>query len=421
MTPGEIVIFRKRKEPCCGIFLSAGEGVMTVLSEEGKTMPITGEKIAFLTGIKSAHSTNDERKMDMRRLRKELEEAKDSFDLQALWENLAHSEKIVSFGDILSVYSRETETPPDEALRLFWAIDKNTVYFKREKGGYMPLAAGHVEKTLARRKKQVENERQEAFSIKWIKSVLNGSEHEPDGFDREACVKTVMAYVQNTEDSPAFKNACRFLPKAGIKDPEAAVEFLIRTGDLPEGSDPEMIRYGIGEGFSPEALEESSRLVSGFAPPDFLEDLTGLETFSIDSKTTEDIDDAISLELTQTEARVGIHIANVAVCIKPGGALDRGALSSAETMYLPERRVDIFPADLVKARLSLLEGAPRAALSLLITFDLESFQIKNFRFAPSRISVRKNMSYETADVLFQSSAEWKKLWQICAHLKQKKD
>ncbi|QMU56489.1 MAG: RNB domain-containing ribonuclease [Candidatus Mycalebacterium zealandia] len=420
MKPGEIVIFRKRKEPCCGIFISSEDGAVTVFSEEGKNMRVSDDKVAFSAGITLDLKTDAEWKMEMRRLRKNLEAAKDGFDLKPLWEHFAGAGETVSFGEILSVYSSGSEPDADEILKLFWAVDKDTVYFKRYKGGYRPLAEKCVEKVLARVKKRAMDKIQGDLSEQWIRSVLSGSEFEPEGFDRQRCVKAVIAYIENAEENPAFKTAHAILSNTGIKDSAEATELLIESGDLPEGSDPVMIAARIKDGFSPEALEESARLISGKTETGSLEDLTALETFSIDDETTEDIDDAISLETSETCLRVGVHISNVALIIRPDGALDREAKQAAETMYFPERRVDIFPSELIKGRLSLIEKTERAALSVFMDFDPCTLEMSDFRFAATKISVKRNMTYDEAEGLIETGGDWKKLAEICAALKHKR-
>lgn len=420
MKTGEIVIFRKRKEPCCGIFISSQDGVVTVFSEEGKNMSVSDDKVAFGTGITLDLQTNHERKTEMRRLRKDLEAAKGGFDLKPLWEHFARAGRAVSFGEILSLYSSGAGPTADEILKLFWAVDKDTVYFKRDKGDYLPLAGQSVEKTLARVRKRAMDKVQDDLSEQWIKSVFAGPASEPEGFDRERCVKAVMAYIENAEENPAFKTAGAILSQAGIKDPAEATQLLIKSGDLPRGADPVMIAARIKDGFSPEALEEAERLISGKTDAVFLEDLTALETFSIDDETTEDIDDAISFETCETGLRVGIHIANVALAVRPDGALDREARQAAETMYLPERRADIFPSELITGRLSLIQGTERAALSIFMDFDPQTSEMSGFEFHATKISVKRNMTYGEAERLIEAEGDWKKLAEICAALRRKR-
>lgn len=416
---GEIVIFRKRQEPSCGVFLSSSAGKLTVVSEEGKQLSFPEEKVAFLTGIKVKDGLSPrEMTMEMRKLRKNLEEARGDFDLKPLWLELS-GQGAVSFEYAARCFPRALS--PEETLKLFWAVDKDAVYFRRQSGGYVPLPPEDVEKTLARLKRHAEKEQQQRLAVRWIKSVQDGDPAEPDGFDRAACVAALMAYIENAEHLPAFKDARVILTKTGLSDPALTVRFLIETGDLPEGSDPAIIKAGIDKGFSSEAMEQAARLLSGDVNFGDLEDLTGLEAFSVDDETTEDIDDAISVELTGAGARVGVHIANVALCIKPESPLDRAAMETAETVYLPERRADIFPLELIKGRLSLAGGGPRAALSLLMDFDEEAREVKSFRFVSSKIVVRKNLSYAEADAMIESSPEWGRLAQICANLKEARE
>lgn len=51
-------------------------------------------------------------------------------------------------------------------------------------------------------------------------------------------------------------------------------------------------------------------------------DYRGMPVFTIDSAETKDIDDAISLEKTDTGYRLGVHIADVSHYVRPGSALD---------------------------------------------------------------------------------------------------
>ncbi|MGI9558545.1 MAG: ribonuclease catalytic domain-containing protein [Thermodesulfobacteriota bacterium] len=425
MKAGEIVIFRKRKEPSFGVFLSslpasgetAGAEQMTVFSEEGREISVAADKAAFFTGIFLEGGQGRELANHLRRLRKEMEAERVKIDLRPAWEKLRGA-GAVSFEEIVSAFFPETPEPHDK-LKLFWAVDKDAVYFRREKDGYTPLSPECVEKTIDRAKRRSENARQDEMAERWIRSVMDGKPEEPEGFDRRRCVKTVMDYIENTEDSAGFRDARRLLSKAGIRDSAYATGFLIKTGDLPEGTDPAMVRAGITDGFPPEAAAECAGVIA--APlPDFLEDFTGLAAFSVDDETTRDIDDAISVEKSPAGWRVGAHIANVATAISPDSALDRAALSAGETLYLPERVVDIFPPELISGRLSLTAGKERAALTLFMDFD-ENLEMTGFSFHASKIRVEKNITYPEADEMIESLPEWKTLERICEHLKKRRD
>jgi len=83
---GEIVVFRKRKEPSLGMVLRGQDGKVVVFSEEGKEMEVNPERVVLSTGITLGEGlTQSERKLELRKLRRELEERKNSIDLKTLW------------------------------------------------------------------------------------------------------------------------------------------------------------------------------------------------------------------------------------------------------------------------------------------------------------------------------------------------
>lgn len=75
----ELIAYRKRREPTLGVVLRVHPDKITVLSEDGKHYAVEPKKIVLLTGITVPETlTDSERKLEMRKWRRELEEKKDS-------------------------------------------------------------------------------------------------------------------------------------------------------------------------------------------------------------------------------------------------------------------------------------------------------------------------------------------------------
>jgi len=79
----------------------------------------------------------------------------------------------------------------------------------------------------------------------------------------------------------------------------------------------------------------------------------------------------------------------------------------------------MFPTELIKERLSLVEGTKRKALSLLVDFD-NDYNLKGYRFANSKILVRENISYEKASEYFDTDPLGNKIKQIAENLRAKR-
>ena len=136
---GEIVVFRKRKEPSLGMVLRGQDGKVVVFSEEGKEMEVNPERVVLSTGITLGEGlTQSERKLELRKLRRELEERKNSIDLKTLWECVCEFETELPLKDLMDLYFSGDEIEDRDLLLFFWAIDKDDIYFKRGEGGYIP-------------------------------------------------------------------------------------------------------------------------------------------------------------------------------------------------------------------------------------------------------------------------------------------
>ena len=420
-SPHEVVLFRKRKEPSLGIFIRALGDKLTLFSEEGREADIDPDKVAFISGLKiEGEFTASEKKLKLRDLRRDLDEEKQGIDLVTIWECYEGSGDEVPFDELLSLYFGERGVSDRERLALFWAVDKDDIYFRRGEEGYTPRTEEEAGEII--KKKETEEKKKEELekALYWAKGVLlgnppvNGASNEVSGY--VDLLRGYITYLDKFSRSPEAKS---FLSEIGIRDVEGALEFLIKAGVWQEDEDPILKRFSIRDDF-PEGVEiESDRLISDGLPGEGFEDLTGLDIFSIDDENTEDIDDALSVRETADGTEVGIHISNVAALVPKWSDADEEAGRRGETIYLPEKRIHMFPLRLVKERLSLVERTERLSLSLFVTFDGEN-NIKSQRFTNSIIRVRKNMSYAEGSEFFQNDPGGIRMREIALRLRNRR-
>ncbi|MCI0480621.1 MAG: ribonuclease catalytic domain-containing protein [Candidatus Dadabacteria bacterium] len=420
-SPHEVVLFRKRKEPSLGIFIRALGDKLTLFSEEGREVDVDPDKVAFISGVRiEGEFTASEKKLKLRDLRRDLDEEKQGIDLVTIWQCYEGSEDEVPFDELLSLYFGEKGASDRERIALFWAVDKDDIYFRRGEGGYAPRTPEEAGEII--KKKETEEKKKEDLekALYWAKGVLmgnppsNGALNEVSGY--VDLLRGYVTYLDKFSRSPEAKS---FLSEIGIRDVEGALEFLIKAGAWREDEDPILKRFSIRDDF-PDGVEiESDRLIGEGLPGEGFEDLTGLDIFSIDDENTEDIDDALSIRQTDGGTEVGIHISNVAALVPKWSDADEEAGRRGETIYLPEKRIHMFPLRLVKERLSLVEGRERLSLSLFVTFDGEN-NIKGQRFTNSLIKVRKNMSYTEGSEFFQTDPGGIRMREIALRLRNKR-
>jgi exoribonuclease-2 len=418
--PDEVVVFRKRSEPSFGVLRDSLGDRVSVFSEEGRELEVDSTRFVFSTGIKlGSELTQSEKKLRLRELRRELEEKRGNVDLRTLWECVFDAERELSLEELLELYFGKGEPLSEDVLSFFWAVEKDDLYFKRENGGYRPRAPKEVEETLLRKESERRRSIEQRAAIAWARSVIEGREFEEEGFNFTNYIELIKGYVIHLDRFERSGEAKSFLSQVGIRDVEGAIEFLIKTGNWREDEDPLFKRLGIDERFPKRVCEEAERVIEEPDPYEGMEDLTRLETYSIDDETTEDIDDAISIEEVPEGVMVGVHITNVAAFIPKWSLLDEEASRRGETIYLPEGHIHMFPPDLIREKLSLFEGSPKPAVSLLALFD-ENCNLKSYRFTKSRIIVRKNLSYTEAEGFLRSGFPRSRLIEIALSLRRRR-
>lgn len=402
----ELIAYRKRREPALGVVLSAHPDKLSILSEDGKRYSVEPKKVVLLTGITVSETlTDSEKKLEMRKWRRELEEKKGSVDVETLWQCVVEEQETVSFEEILELYSGAEQVSSEQRFLLFWAVDKDTVYLARGEDGYLVRSRDDVSRTLRTIELREERERRAQAAASWVRSVLSGEAPFAVDESHGEFLELIERYVIDLDGYERAKEAKSFLHEAGIKEVESAAEFLIKTGFWEKDDDPESKKIAFHFKHSQRALEEVEAVLSVRGDFEGLTDRTDLEIFSVDSETTQDIDDAISFEVHEDRVTLGVHISNVAHFICRGSFLDQGALERAETVYFPEGRVDMFPRELVSRKLSLTAGDPRPALSLFATFNKEDFTLIDYRFEATVIRVSKNLAYAEATEIFDQT-QW---------------
>ncbi len=99
------------------------------------------------------------------------------------------------------------------------------------------------------------------------------------------------------------------------------------------------------------------------------EDLTDRLVVTIDGSDAKDLDDAISVEVTENGWRVGVHIADVSYYVPEGWALDMEARRRGTSVYLVDRVIPMLPERLSNGIASLNPHVPRLTMTAWIDLD----------------------------------------------------
>ena len=132
--------------------------------------------------------------------------------------------------------------------------------------------------------------------------------------------------------------------------------------------------------------------------------LADVQAYSIDDSATTEIDDALSLQGLGTGTVVlGIHIAAPGLAITPGSAIDQLGRSRLSTVYMPGYKVTMLP-DAVVQQYTLAEGRACPALSLYVTLDEATLEIRSSETRIERVPITANLRHDQLDAVV--TEEW---------------
>jgi exoribonuclease-2 len=123
------------------------------------------------------------------------------------------------------------------------------------------------------------------------------------------------------------------------------------------------------------------------------------QAFSIDDSQTTEIDDALSVQgLGSGTITLGIHIAAPGLAIQSGDAVDQIGRTRLSTVYMPGYKVTMLPDALVQTY-TLLAGRECPALSLYVTLDEATLEIKRHESRIERVSIAHNLRHDQLDAI----------------------
>ena len=127
---------------------------------------------------------------------------------------------------------------------------------------------------------------------------------------------------------------------------------------------------------------------------------------TIDPEDAKDFDDAVSLHPGPNPESmvVGVHIADLAAYVNPGGELDAEAARRGFTAYLPGRTLHMLPPALAADQCSLREGVENLAHSVFLTVNCNTGNIVDIRRCRCRLTVTKRLSFEQVQALIDGES-----------------
>ncbi len=210
----------------------------------------------------------------------------------------------------------------------------------------------------------------------------------------------------------------------GAEEGEKVAGEIVRRSDRHDGHRVAItLRFGSAEGakqcaaavlyaagvekrFPAKVKDESKKVASLVVSSEEIKarrDLREEIVFTIDSASTKDIDDAISVKRVLDGYRLSVHIADVSHYVKAKSVLDEEAMARGTSIYYADNVVPMLPKALSNDICSLNEGVDRLSFSCIMTLDSDA-KLLDYRFFKTAIRSRVKGVYAEINTLLCNSA-----------------
>ena len=422
--PGAKIEFFESKRLLCAVCLEVKNSRVLVLTEQDREANVSVRRIMHI----------DDTLLDIAQSRVEL--------VAALQEAAAKRQNLmsrVSVGELWELLCEEgdgfdcqhlaeicfsEEITADHTSAVFRALLTEGLHFKYKGGLFYANSPEKLEQIRIQHERQAQKEKELAEGSAWLAAVWKDKPTEKPEHPGKY-IQMLKDFCLLGTEAPGYQQTKKILAMAQIPMPQGIFQLLVKLDVWREDENLYLLRFDIQEDFSPEILAAADQLVKDLQDVpdarqnDTREDLTSLSVLTIDGSTTRDYDDGLSIRSVDGSIEVGIHIADAAEVILPDNPLDKEALERVTSLYLPDTRIPMLPMMLSEDVCSLKKGEERLALSLLVRLDTEG-QLQDYRFAPSRIRVQRQLTYSEANEMMAVDEDLSSLYRLCTRLRRRR-
>lgn len=305
-------------------------------------------------------------------------------DLDLAWEFAPESE--FGFADLARDYFDAKASTAHQVAALFRLFEAPHYFRRAGKGQFKKAPEDIVKAALL----GIERKKQQALQIEaWAEELAAGQ-----------CPQPIKDQIYKI----------LFKPDKNGPEYKAVVEATRRTHKAPLD-----LLQGAGAIGSPYQFHWKRFLFENFpkgtafpalSAPEIKDELplSAVAAFSIDDSATTEIDDALSVQGLGTGTVVfGVHIAAPGLAIQPDSAVDKVARDRFSTVYMPGWKLTMLPDEVVQTY-TLIEGRDCPAVSLYVTMDEASLEIKGSETKLERVPIKANLRHDKLDAVITEAS-----------------
>jgi hypothetical protein len=207
---------------------------------------------------------------------------------------------------------------------------------------------------------------------------------------------------------------------------QGAFDILVEIGAWNKHEDLALLRSGFPLRFT-EVEDEAARAAFDLDhDPDQMlglrKDFRDMKVYTVDSASTSEIDDGLSVEVVEKEDgsqrhRLWVHIADADRWAPRHSPLFQAARQRITSLYLPLGSIPMFPSIVSSDLMSLKANQDACALSLGVELnDDGSIDTSTIVFTPSVIQVSYRLTYDDVDEMLEEGIGYSEEWELGALL-----
>ena len=410
MEPGTIVEYIDQQKVFCAVILEVQDQRVRLLNENNREL---SQKIARLSHVSTDRvGLSQDRTHIVESLKSFAQKRKAlsrDIDIKEIWEALHSYEEWIDLESMTGFCFLDTPTSDHESA-VIRAFFENRTYFKFDNAAFFPHPEAVVENNIARQEAEAHQQKIISQGAAWIQAVLNNEVGTESPLVDEAAVALQQYFIFGKE-SPHAALAKAVLKKAGVDNPELILTAMVKAGKWSKDENLDLYRFDIRPGFSGPVMEQVAHIEPvpvHIRNEPGRKDFTGIPLATIDGVGTQDFDDALSIEKTGKNFRVGVHVSDVGAHLEKGGIIDREALGRGTSIYMPDQKVSMLPVELAENICSLFEGEIRPAISVMFTVT-PGAEILDSEIHASLVRVERQLTYSQADLMMADDEDLRTL------------
>ncbi len=320
MESGSIVEYIDRQKIMCAVILEVKNTRLRLLTENNREVNLSANRLLHKDKAHLDLAMGRDKMVDaLKGVANKRKELLSQVDIKELWEVL-NAEQVWIDLATMTAFCFPDSPGGDHESAVLRAFFDDKLYFKFKLDRFFPNSEEQIARLIFQRQEEERRKRIIDLGGDWLMSLMNSTAppdevSETDAGEFTEILKSYFLFGNESKDHTLAKAMIR---KAGLDMSTGLFPLLVKLDVFDEDENIGLLRFDIPTVFSAEILNSADQLAAsyqGHSGDEVRKDLTALPLMTIDGQSTQDFDDALSIEKVGDQFRLGIHIVDVGLTL----------------------------------------------------------------------------------------------------------